>query len=140
MCIRDRGNHDPKFLANLNWLFEHLHAQQLQSDQRSEDASKDSSTRKKRKTTLARSNDHVLAFQVGQCLTKRLDQLESENPTFRDATQARMVLDLAFSKTLLAYRKHHRDLLFHQSDQLLFNSLLVGRVLETVLILSLIHI
>lgn len=128
------GNHDPKFLTNLNWLFEYLHTQQIQAAPSSQDASQDPSMGKKRKATLARSNDHVLAYQVGQCLTKRLDQLESENPTFRDATQARMVLDLAFSKTLLAYRKHHRDLLFHQSDQLLFNSFLVGRVLEAVLI------
>jgi len=122
------GNHDPKFLANFNWLFEYFHAQQPPAADPSEDA-----PRKKRKTTLARSNDHVLAFQVGQALTKRLEQVESENPTFRDASQARAVLELTFSQALLAYRKHHRDLLFHQSDQLLFNSFLVGRVLETVL-------
>ena len=121
------GNHDPKFLANLNWLFDYFHEQQLQA------ANPTDQPPKKRKSTLARSNDHVLAFQVGQALAKRLEQVESENPTFSDATQAQTVLDLTFCKALLGYRKHHRDLLFHQSDQLLFNSFLVGRVLETVL-------
>ena len=122
------GNHDPKFLANLNWLFDYFQEQQFQAAD-----STDQPPPKKRKTTLARSNDHVLAFQVGQALEKRLEQVESENPTFRDATQARTVLDLTFGKALLSYRKHHRDLLFHQSDQLLFNSFLVGRVIEIVL-------
>jgi len=32
-----------------------------------------------------------------------------------------------------AYRKHHRDLLFHQSDQFLFNAFFVGRAIESVL-------
>ena len=122
------GNHDPKFLANLNWLFDYFHAEQLKASDPA-----DQPPPKKRKSTLARSNDHVLAFQVGQALTKRLEEVKSENPTFSDATQAHTVLELAFSQVLLGYRKHHRDLLFHQSDQLLFNSFFVGRVLETVL-------
>ncbi len=125
------GNHDPKFLANINWLFEYFQTQQ--AVQQSDDSDEAPSPRKKRKSTLARSNDHVLAFQIGQHLSKRLDEAETTNPTFRDASQARLVLDLTFSKMLLAYRKHHRDLLFHQSDQMLFNSLMVGQVLETVL-------
>ncbi len=122
------GNHDPKFFANLNSLFGYFRDQQ--------DKSAPSQTRLKKKSNsncLAESNDHIIAYQVGQCLADRLEEIAKDNPTFRDSTQARNVLDLALSKVLLAYRKHHRDLLFHQSEPLLFNSFFVGRCIETVL-------
>lgn len=118
------GNHDAKFLANLNCLFGYF-ANQTQASS--------SHSKSEKVNSLAASNDHLLAQQVGKILAARLDVLSAENPTFRDATQSRTVLDLTFTKVLSAYRKHHRDLLFHQSDEFIFNSFFVGRTIEAVL-------
>ncbi|MCO6456418.1 MAG: hypothetical protein J5I93_14050 [Pirellulaceae bacterium] len=70
---------------------------------------------------------------VAGLLQRRLEQLPGENAAFRDVGQAAAVLDLAFRHVLPAYRQFHRDLLAHQSDELLFNSFFVGRVFEAVL-------
>ena len=113
------GNHDAKFLANLNFLFGHY------SRQSKETSGKLSS--------LAASNDHLSAQQVGKSLSQRLEQLSVENTAFRDCTQSKAVLEIVFKKLLSAYRKHHRDLLFHQSDEFLFNAFFVGRAFEAVL-------
>src|SRR5262245_33872637 len=37
-------------------------------------------------------------------------------PAFRDIHQAEAVLDLVFGQVMPAYRRHHRDLLFHLTD------------------------
>jgi hypothetical protein len=121
------GNPDTKFLTNLNLLFGHL-ADQPENAERSEADSK-----AKKPSSLAASMDHLLAQQVGKLLKDRLAVLVKDNPTFRDASQAEAVIHLTFSKLLSAYRKHHRDLLFHQSDQFLFNAFFVGRAVEAVL-------
>lgn len=100
------GNHDPRFFSGLNTLFEHF------SNQPSE---------------------HPLYSQVFLALTERLNELNQTNETYRDVAQATAVLKLTFEKLLPAYRKHHRDLLFHQTDEFLFNSFFIGRALENVL-------
>ncbi len=118
------GNHDAKFLANLNCLFGYFASQT--------DA-KTSSPTSDKVNSLAAANDHLVAQRVGKILSERLETIAAENPTFRDATQSRAVIELTFTKVLSAYRKHHRDLLFHQSDEFLFNSFFVGRTIEAVL-------
>ncbi|MFK7770172.1 MAG: hypothetical protein AB8B55_23380 [Mariniblastus sp.] len=123
------GNHDPKFFANVNLLFARL-ADQAGA---SESPDKTKLGRARKVNSLAESNEHVLARQVGKGLLSRLAEVSKENPTFRDATQCQSVLDITFGKLLPAYRKHHRDLLFHQSDEFLFNSFFVSRALETTL-------
>lgn len=52
---------------------------------------------------------------------------------FRDVTQARGAIALAFGPVLKAYRDHHRDLLVHQPDPGLFNSFFLARACEAVL-------
>ena len=54
------------------------------------------------------------AASVAVILTERLESLAATEPAFRDATQARAVLDLLFSRLLPAYRRFHGDLLEHQ--------------------------
>ena len=69
-----------------------------------------------------------------RALADKLEELcRADNPAFRDVTQAEAVLTLAFDKALLAYRRHHADLLFHQSDPELFQQFFVARVCEAVL-------
>ncbi|MCI0455703.1 MAG: hypothetical protein L0Z62_01820 [Gemmataceae bacterium] len=70
-----------------------------------------------------------------------LDALRAELATlkargegaFQDATQAEAVLALTFDRLLPAYRSHHADLLFHQSDRDLFQPGFLIRAFEVVL-------
>ena len=116
------GNHDDHFFSNLNDLFLVLN---------SADSNAILSSVPENET--ARSKQPSLVRQVRNALAERLAKNKDSNPVFRDATQANQVIELTFDKILPAYRKHHRDLLFHQSDELLFNSFFVGRVVEAVL-------
>ena len=54
------------------------------------------------------------ATRVAVLLAERLEGLAATEAAFRDATQARAVLDLLFSRLLPAYRAFHGDLLEHQ--------------------------
>ncbi len=71
--------------------------------------------------------------EAGQLLIDRLANLRTSSPTFRDAEQAASVLELVFDQTLPAYRRYHRELLFHRTDETLFRPYFVGRVCEAVL-------
>ncbi len=66
-------------------------------------------------------------------LERRLSHLSQHAAAFRDATQAAAVLRLVREVVLPGYVTFHQDLLFHQPDTALFNSLFVGRVCEAVL-------
>ncbi len=64
----------------------------------------------------------------------KLTQLQkSGTAAFRDVSQAKAVLHLTFDQVLPAYRTYHADLLFHLSDEHVFQPFLVARVLEAVL-------
>ena len=66
-------------------------------------------------------------------MEEKLAELAGRSPVFADAEQARAVLGLVFQAVLPAYRRHHRDLLFHLSDGELLRPLFIGRVAEAVL-------
>jgi hypothetical protein len=67
-------------------------------------------------------------------LNRELARLQLDGaPAFRDIGQARAVLALVFDGLLPAYRKHHADLLCHQTDVDLFQPFFVARALEAVL-------
>ncbi len=70
---------------------------------------------------------------VGDRLRQRLDQVSTGAGAFADASQAAAVLEIVFRHLLPGYREFHRDLLFHQTDDSLFNSFFVGRACEAVL-------
>lgn len=100
------GAPDVQFLSNLNQLFEWTARQQPAAP---------------------------CWFEVGRLLSDQLATLRTSSATFRDAEQAASVLELVFDQTLPAYRRFHRDLLFHRTDETLFRPLFVGRVCEAVL-------
>ena len=71
---------------------------------------------------------------VGRWLSARTAELEGSGPAaFRDLTQAKAVVPLAFEAVPAAYRGHHADLLAHQPDVQLFNAFFLARCCEAVL-------
>lgn len=102
------GNSDPATLANLN----HLHG-------------------------LAAAGDPFSGMPpwlvVGQWLQDAIEQLEGTTAAFSDLSQARQVTKLTWSDFLPAYVDYHRDLLFHQAPEGIFNGFFLGRCLEAVL-------
>jgi hypothetical protein len=77
---------------------------------------------------------------LGRALRARLADLQAGGVTaFRDVRQAESVLTLALEQLLPAYRAHHADLLFHQSDADLLQPFFLARVFETLLTLGPLH-
>jgi hypothetical protein len=110
------GAADPRFLGSLNRLFG---------------------------TVLPREFPDPLPEGIGRpippwraldvVLGQGLQQLKETAAPFRQVEQAEAVLRIVFDDFLPAYRRHHRDLLFHQTDESLFQPLFIGRAFEAVL-------
>ncbi len=66
-------------------------------------------------------------------IDRRLGDLQRTSSAFADIEQARAVLGLTFDGLLPAYREHHRDLLRHQPDGVLFRPFFLAKVLEAIL-------
>jgi hypothetical protein len=100
------GATDPKFLRNLNTFWAAL-------------------------VELGHNDD--VCQTAYELLAAKLEALAGTTPAFQDISQAKVVLRLIFEEVLPGYRRHHRDLLFHQSDAALWQPLFIGRVAEAVL-------
>ncbi len=100
------GSPDPGFLASLNGIFE---------------------------LASSRSPDVPVWRTAMALLGHQLERLAAESSAFRDAGQAMAVLQLVTDAVLPGYLEFHRDLLFHQTEDALFNAFFVGRVCEAVL-------
>lgn len=72
-------------------------------------------------------------FDVAQWLNETLEACEGTGAAFADVTQARRAVHITFSLLPPAYLDFHRDLLFHQEPELLFNGFFLGRCTEVVL-------
>ncbi|MDO4559197.1 MAG: hypothetical protein Q4C47_09540, partial [Planctomycetia bacterium] len=66
-------------------------------------------------------------------LREELVTAQRDSQAFAQITQAMRILDLTEHTVLPAYRKYHQDLLFHQTDESLFQPFFVARTLEIVL-------
>lgn len=67
-------------------------------------------------------------------LRAKLDRLKAEKTGgFSASVQAGAVLEIVFDRVLPGYRQHHADLLFHLSDDDLFQPFFVARAVEVVL-------
>ncbi len=66
-------------------------------------------------------------------LVETIDRLEKESAAFRDVSQARKIVRLLWSELLPAYLDFHRDLLFHQEPEILFNGFFLARCAEVLL-------
>lgn len=100
------GATDTKFLANLNQIFRLVSPSEQQSEWQA-----------------------AIEF-----LQTMLTELERESSTFRDASQARSILELVRDHVVPCYFAFHADLLFHQSESSAVNAFFLGRVIEAVLL------
>lgn len=66
-------------------------------------------------------------------LSETLERLAAEQAAFRDCAQAKRVVRLLWSELLPAYLDFHRDLLFHQVPELIFNGFFLARCAEAIL-------
>jgi hypothetical protein len=67
-------------------------------------------------------------------LAQQCDELHAAGSSaFRNVSQVRVVLRLAFERVLAPYRAHHADLLAHQPDAALLTPFFLARVCEAVL-------
>lgn len=125
------GQHDPKFVANLDRIFR-VHSGLGQDGLLQGDAVADSDA----PVDVALppfTQPSAQISEVNQSLRRRLGAVKESSPTFRDSVQVETVLNLVFDDFLPAYVLHHRDLLFHQSQSFVFNSFFIARVFETVM-------
>jgi hypothetical protein len=113
------GAPDPRFLANLNRLWSELAAA--------------AAPRRRRKTKKAVGEEPPTWQKLGERLQAALESRAGTTDAFRSIEQAQAVLRLVFAHALPAYRRHHRDLLFHQTEASLFQPFFIGRVCEAVL-------
>ncbi len=72
-------------------------------------------------------------LQIHQWLGDALTRLSETNPAFSESEQAQATLKLIWLQFLPAYLDFHRDLLFHQEGEGLFNGFFIGRAIEAVL-------
>jgi hypothetical protein len=73
------------------------------------------------------------ALRVIELLEQQLAALAQNSEAFHTDDQAGRILSLVRKHFIPAYRQFHADLLFHQPDERLFNSLFLGKVFETIL-------
>ncbi|MCE5266837.1 MAG: hypothetical protein LLG00_03010 [Planctomycetaceae bacterium] len=66
-------------------------------------------------------------------LQNELLAVRGATEAFRQVDQAEAAIRLVFEAALPAYREFHRDLLFHQTEETLFQPFFVGRMCEAVL-------
>jgi hypothetical protein len=70
---------------------------------------------------------------VRDWLSETLQDLSQQRSAFADCAQATRVIQLLWSELLPAYLDFHRDLLFHQEPELLFNGFFMGRAADALL-------
>ncbi len=148
------GSHDVRFFANLDELFrQHSQPLALLDELLESDAHSvaRSNKRANAETTIEQLLDRNDLFEPAmfswsslssECreetwirihaqIIQRLDWLEENNETFRNSAQVRDVLGFVYEDLLPAFLKFHRDQLFHQRTEFLFNSFFLARAFET---------
>ena len=110
------GASDPQFLANLNRIYQRVLG-----------------TINPAQVATATAAEPPWRLVVAM-LRLKLTELQAAGSTaFRDSEQATAVLRLLENDLIPAYWTFHRDLLFHQSPETVFNAFMLGRFCEVLL-------
>ena len=70
---------------------------------------------------------------VKDWISETLENLQANETAFQDCQQASRLASLLWSELLPAYLDFHRDLLFHQVPELLFNGFFMARAADALL-------
>ena len=70
---------------------------------------------------------------VKDWITETLQTLQKTKPAFKDISQANRIVQLLWPEFLPDYADFHRDLMFHQEPELLFNGFFLGRAADAIL-------
>ena len=70
---------------------------------------------------------------VKDWISETLENLQANESAFQDCQQASRLASLLWSELLPAYLDFHRDLLFHQVPELLFNGFFMARAADALL-------
>lgn len=106
------GTPDPRFLGSLNRLFGLINTTL---------------------TTKRRTTRRTTWQLLPEVIRQGMSELRDSSQAFRHMEQAEAVLPLVFTEVLPAYQTFHRDLLYHQTEESLFQPFFIGRVCEAVL-------
>lgn len=101
------GSDDPRFAGDLDRLYREAYSRKSSAD--------------------------AAWAEVRSELQANLTRLRESQPTFANTNQANRVIGLTWDGLLPAYREFHKNLLFHQSTELLFTPFFVARAIESVL-------
>jgi hypothetical protein len=124
------GHRDIRFFQSLNDLYAKL----AQSDFRSvSSAEKPIPNHSQSGHSEHNENNSFLALRVIEYLEQELFRLSQESDAFRVEDQAGLILRLMREHLLPAYRDYHFDLLFHQTNEHLFNPFFLAKAFESVL-------
>ncbi len=139
------GRPEPRFLEGLSRLFGAIQARQpakagttnegppaKAGTTNQERPAKAGTTNQERPAEAGTTNQPVWRA-IGEALQVELQAVRGTTDAFREVEQAEAVLRLVFDAALPAYREFHRDLLFHQTDETLFQPFFVGRMCEAIL-------
>lgn len=125
------GNRDVRFLSALNDLFQ-LVAEEEAPALKSAVKKSIRKTAKKERIDPVKDKDY-LTYRVIETIERGLVEISRESGAFRINDQAGLVMKLLRENLLPEYRKFHADLLFHQTNEFLFNSFFLGKAFEAVL-------
>ena len=118
------GTRNPKFFRSLNELFQWLDT--LGGDQPPGKTS--SKSQEGQKTSPSSAERNPTWRHLGEWLQKMIPLVAKRWEAFEDISQAAAAAHLVFEEVLPAYRRWHEDLLFHQSDEVLFQPFFIARV------------
>jgi hypothetical protein len=90
-------------------------------------------TNKKETNQINTPKSIPLYLQLITLLENSLAEISKGSKTFRIDDQAGQVLKIVRDHVTTKYRKFHEDILFHQSDDILFNSFFIAKIFETVI-------
>lgn len=84
--------------------------------------------------TLSEGGIRPVWKTCGELLRTKLDELAESSEAFRHAERASFVLEYLFERFIPAYREFHKDILFHQTDEFLFNPFFLARLCRLIVV------
>ena len=126
------GDPAVKFLGALNRICTRLEERNTASGTETASGT-DSVSPKEKEETADEEKPLRLWCRLGAALWEYLDQVQPHSEVFANDAQVRQALQFGFLFFFPEYRVWHKDLLFHQEDDILFNAFSIGQAFYRIL-------